>query len=90
MREEQLVIMTMYSTQESMDVQNRRLQQLLDEGWRVVQMTPTGGGPGGSHSVIFLLEQRPPGVTDESKPTNGARARVRRRTLQPSGAPALP
>lgn len=80
---EQLVIMTLYSTEQTMDVQNRKLQRLLDEGWRITQVTPAGGGVN-SHSVVFLLEQESTAVASTTVIRNGVHATVRPKEAAPS------
>lgn len=58
---DQLVIMIMFDSPNVLDIQNRKLQALLDEGWKVVHTAPGGGGGMSAfHSMLFLLERPQP------------------------------
>lgn len=67
---EQLVIMTMYPTPAYLDTQNKKLQDLIDQGWRIVDMVPGGGGGTSEyHSMVFLLEYNNPADQETSRPS---------------------
>lgn len=61
MNYDQLAIMIMFDSPGLLDIQNRKLQALLDEGWRVVRAVPGGGGGlSAFHSLLLLLERPQP------------------------------